>query len=239
MNHASISHWDKPGRHSRPLGMMVWAMGLCWAVAFLWLSLVQHVHGDSMPAEMEKSPEQAMAMVRETSQRLLASMEREGLNVENNQKRLYELVDEIVFDKFDFRRMSSRVLGKNWRMATAEQKEQFTEQFKVHLVFTYAMALKEYDSQKIEYLPLQKSHSSDRIKVQTRVLLAKGPIEIDYVLLHSQKKGWKVIDVLVAGVSLVITYRSSFQADIGRIGISGLITKLKENNDRVLLSNQS
>nr|VFK48946.1 MAG: phospholipid transport system substrate-binding protein [Candidatus Kentron sp. TC] len=209
-------------------------------MVFLLFSLMHQIHADEISAIREGSPEQAMEMVRETSKRLFKSIEREGLHPDKDQKRLYELVDGIVFDKFDFRRMSSRVLGKNWRSATAEQKKQFTKQFKAHLVFTYAMALKEYDGQEIEYLPMQLRKSSSGIKVQTRVqLTGKPPIEIDYVLLLSREGKWKVVDVLVAGVSLVITYRSSFQAEVDQIGILGLIEKLKRNNDKILLSHSS
>jgi len=214
-------------------------MRLCLIVAFLLFPFTHQTYADSIPMTVEKS-DQAMEMVRETSKRLFDAIEKENLRIDKDQKRLYELVDEIVFDKFDFRRMSRRVLGKNWRKATSEQKEQFTKQFKAHLVFTYAMALKEYGGQEIEYLPVQSRKSSFEINIQTRVQLSGGsPIEIDYVLSRSPEGTWKVIDVLVAGVSLVITYRSSFQAEIDRTGIEGLIEKLKENNNRVLLSTES
>nr|VFJ89073.1 MAG: phospholipid transport system substrate-binding protein [Candidatus Kentron sp. LFY] len=214
-------------------------MNLYVGMVLLLFSLNQ-AYADSTSTAMEDSSGEAMEMVRETSKRLLESIGKEALNFDEDRKRLYDLVNAIVADKFDFRRMSSRVLGKNWRKATMEQKGQFIEQFKAYLVFTYAMALKEYNGQEIEYLPIQPRKPFSRTKVQTRIRLnGRPPIEIDYMLSRSREGTWKVIDVLVAGVSLVITYRSSFQAEIDRVGISGLIAKLKRNNDKVLLPNPS
>nr|VFK55997.1 MAG: phospholipid transport system substrate-binding protein [Candidatus Kentron sp. TUN]VFK58228.1 MAG: phospholipid transport system substrate-binding protein [Candidatus Kentron sp. TUN]VFK62146.1 MAG: phospholipid transport system substrate-binding protein [Candidatus Kentron sp. TUN] len=211
------------------------AMRFYWIMILLLFPLAHEAYADRPPKVVEDSHEQAGKVVQDTSKRLFESIEREGLRVDKDQKRLYQLVDEIVFEKFDFRRMSSRVLGRNWRKATLEQKRRFIEQFKAHLVFNYTKALNEYSGQEIEYFPVQSKPSSSGIKVRTRVqLTGRPPIEIDYMLLRSREGGWKVVDVLVAGVSLIITYRSSFQAEIDQIGISGLIAKLKRNNSRVL-----
>nr|VFJ77137.1 MAG: phospholipid transport system substrate-binding protein [Candidatus Kentron sp. FW] len=240
MTNAPMTYRNNPTRYYRfpaldPISRR--AIYLCWTVILVFFPLAHQAQDRTV---IKGSPEQAIEIVRETSNHLLESIEKEDLRVDKDHKRLYEVVNKIVFDKFDFRRMSSRVLGKNWRKATAEQKEQFTEQFKAYLVFTYAMALKEYNGERIEYLPIQSRKSSSRIKVQTRVHLNdKSPLDIDYVLSRSQEREWKVTDVLVAGVSLVITYRSSFQAEIDRIGISGLIAKLKEKNSRFLSPDQS
>nr|VFK41568.1 MAG: phospholipid transport system substrate-binding protein [Candidatus Kentron sp. SD]VFK47628.1 MAG: phospholipid transport system substrate-binding protein [Candidatus Kentron sp. SD]VFK77711.1 MAG: phospholipid transport system substrate-binding protein [Candidatus Kentron sp. SD] len=214
-------------------------MRLCWGMVFLLPALAHQAQGDPLSAA-EDSPQRAMEIVRETSERLLASIEKEELDPNKDQKRLYELANALVFDKFDFRRMSSRVLGKNWRGATAEEKDRFIEQFKAYLVITYAGAWKEYDGQEIEYLPMKPGKSPTRTEVRTRVQLrGKRPIEVDYRFSRARSETWKVVDVLVAGVSLVLTHRSSFQADIDRMGISGLIEKLKRNNDRILSPNPS
>ena len=55
------------------------------------------------------------------------------------------------------------------------------------------------------------------------------PVGIDY-MLEKGEQGWKVFDVIVAGVSLVTNYRSSFGQEISRGGIDGLIKSLEERN---------
>ncbi|VFM98244.1 MAG: phospholipid transport system substrate-binding protein [Candidatus Kentron sp. G] len=192
---------------------------------------VQQSYAEPVQAVTKATPEQGLEMVRETSRRLLESIEQERLDVNPNQNRLYELIDEIVFSKFDFYRISSRILGRDWRKATSEQKVQFIDQFKIYLVRTYATALNKYRGQEIEYLPVRTGKSTRVIKVQTRVeLMDADPINIDYVLLLSQNGSWKIVDILVEGISLVVTHRSSFRMELKEKGLSGLIVKLKEHN---------
>lgn len=180
------------------------------------------------------TPEQGLRMVRDASMRLFESIKKEGLNLDTNRERLYELIDRIVFSNFDFYRISSRVLGKSWGAATPEQKERFIGQFKTHLLHSYATALDKYDGQEIEYLPMRVKQPARLVKVQTRVRLTEAaPINIDYILFLSQGDSWRVVDVLVEGVSLVVTHRSSFQMEINQKGLSGLIAVLEERNKKL------
>ena len=68
------------------------------------------------------------------------------------------------------------------------------------------------------------------VVVKTQVSQPGGqPIPIDYSL-EKTKDGWKVFDVLIDGVSLVTNYRSSFNTEIQKSGIDGLIKSLAERN---------
>jgi len=182
------------------------------------------------PAVLEATPEQGLEMVRETSRRLLETIEREKLDVDTDRDRLYEVIDEIVFDKFDFHRMSPRILGRGWRAATPAQKEQFIAQFKTYLLHAYASALTAYKGQKIEYLPI-RTKKDRAIKVQTRVQLTQAaPVEVDYVLFLSREGAWKIVDMMVEGISLVVTHRSSFQSTMKKKGLAGLIAEIDARN---------
>ena len=55
------------------------------------------------------------------------------------------------------------------------------------------------------------------------------PIPVDY-RMHQTASGWKVYDIVVDGVSLVMTYRPTFNEEIQRSGIDGLIKRLSERN---------
>jgi phospholipid transport system substrate-binding protein len=68
------------------------------------------------------------------------------------------------------------------------------------------------------------------VVVKTQVNQPGGqPIPIDYSL-EKTKDGWKVFDVLIDGVSLVTNYRSSFNTEIQKSGIDGLIKSLVDRN---------
>jgi phospholipid transport system substrate-binding protein len=58
------------------------------------------------------------------------------------------------------------------------------------------------------------------------------PIPMDY-RMEKTPSGWKVFDVSVEGVSIVTTYRSTFNAEITKGGIDGLIKTLSEQNRRL------
>ena len=131
---------------------------------------------------------------------------------------------------FDFTRMTRLAVGRNWQQATPEQREALTKEFRTLLVRTYSTSLSQYRNQKIEVKPLQASPTDTDVVVRTAVIQEGGPpIPIDY-RMEKTKEGWKVYDVVVDGASLVTTYRGSFNEQIQRAGIDGLLKTLQERN---------
>jgi phospholipid transport system substrate-binding protein len=181
--------------------------------------------GWGMAAEL--SPQ---AMVRDTSSRMLVAMHAEQDLIERDAAHLYELVEAIVLPYFDFRRMSQWVLGKNWRKATPEQREQFVEQFRMLLVRTYGTALLVYADEEIVYLPYTGEKNAARVTVRTEIdQPGVGVIPIFYSMYQSDA-GWKVYDISISGVSLVTNYRSTYGSIIRKDGIDHLIERLTERN---------
>lgn len=147
-------------------------------------------------------------------------------------KKLLELVDAKILPHFNFTRMTALAVGQEWRKATPEQKAKLAAEFKLLLVRTYANALISYKNQTIDYKPLRMGANDLEVTVKTEVRQVSGqPIQLDYTL---QKKddGWKVFDIVVAGVSLVTNYRDSFGQEIRRGGIDGLIASLVTKNQQ-------
>ena len=58
---------------------------------------------------------------------------------------------------------------------------------------------------------------------------ADPPVTVDYAM-HLTPQGWKIYDVVVDGVSLVLTYRSEFAQVVRQSGIDGLLARLAEKN---------
>lgn len=196
------------------------ALAVCSAVA--WIGAVA----------LEEPP--AQIVVREATEQLLDSISREKEVIDVDKARLYAIVEEIVLPHFDFTKMSQRVLGRHWREATEEQRAQFQDAFRDLLVRTYATALSEYRDQSIVYLPMRERGEGGEVSVRTRIEPPGGaPIPIFYEMYPIADK-WKVYDVTIDGVSLVINYRSSFSNEIRRNGMDSLITRLAEMNRRAL-----
>jgi phospholipid transport system substrate-binding protein len=108
-----------------------------------------------------------------------------------------------------------------------------TQEFKALLVRTYSNALTQYRNQQIDFKPLKAKPEDTDVVVRTEVRQpgAKA-VQIDYNL-EKLADGWKVYDVLVAGVSLVTNYRDDFGKEVRTGGIDGLIKSLKDKNKQL------
>lgn len=147
-----------------------------------------------------------------------------------NTRKAVDLVEEKVLPHFNFRRMTILAVGRDWRSATPEEQGQLVESFKTLLVRTYSNALTQYKNQQIDFKPLRASASDTDVIVRTEVRQPGATaVQIDYSL-EKGSNGWKVYDVVVAGVSLVTNYRGTFSQEIRSGGIAGLIKALEEKN---------
>jgi phospholipid transport system substrate-binding protein len=147
-----------------------------------------------------------------------------------NQKKTVALVEEKVLPHFNFTRMTALAVGQNWRKATPEQQQALVEQFRTLLVRTYSSALSSYRNQVIDFKPLRAQPSESDVLVRSEVKQSGGePVTIDYSM-EKTAGGWKVYDVVIGGVSLVTTYRDTFNSEIRNTGVDGLIKALADKN---------
>ena len=144
--------------------------------------------------------------------------------------KLMNLIETKVLPHFNFMRMTQLAVGKNWRRANAQQRDALAGQFRTLLVRTYTAAFTSYRDQKIIYRPLRMQPDDQDVVVKSQVIQPGGPpVAVDYSM-EKTRNGWKVYDVAIEGVSLVQNYRSSFNSEIQRAGIDGLIQALDGKN---------
>lgn len=147
-----------------------------------------------------------------------------------NSRKVVELAEQKVLPHFDFMRMTRLAVGRNWAQASEAQKEQLTREFRTLLVRTYSTSLSQYRNQTIEVKPSRIAAQDTEATVRTAVIQQGGPpIPIDYSM-EKTASGWKVYDVVIDGASLVTTYRGSFNDQIQKGGIDGLIKTLQARN---------
>lgn len=149
-----------------------------------------------------------------------------------NKKKIKELVEAKVLPHFDFTRMTRLAVGRFWNQATPVQQQALVNEFRSLLVRTYSASLSTYRDQKIDYKPLKMSPADIDVVVKTVVHQSNGgqSIPIDYSLAKTAD-GWKVYDIVVDGVSLVVNYRSSFAHEIQQGGIDQLVHTLQAKNN--------
>ena len=182
---------------------------------------------NSQSALAQESPD---ALVRKNTTEILAALKSDKDLAAGNQKKIEKLADEKILPLFNFVRMTQLAVGRNWRDASDAQKKLLTDEFRTLLVRTYSTSLTQFRNQTIDVKPLKVAAADTEVVVKTQVIQPGGqPIPIDYSMEKSGDS-WKVYDVLIDGVSLVTNYRSSFNTEIQKSGIDGLIKSLSERN---------
>jgi phospholipid transport system substrate-binding protein len=153
-----------------------------------------------------------------------------------NTKKVLDLVEAKVLPHFNFARMTRLAVGAPWRQASAAQQQSLITEFRTLLVHTYTSAFTQYRDQVIEYRPLKLAAGDSEVVVRSLIKQKTGadPIDINYSM-EKADGGWKVYDVVIAGVSLVQNYRSSFSSEIQKSGVDGLIATLKTKNKSLAL----
>ena len=155
--------------------------------------------------------------------------------IKNNPAITDDLITKHLVANVDFLLMSRYVLGKNWNNATTQEKDDFVQLFETLLIRFYSKAFIEYlktnniEKGMISYLPFRAKSGSKYVKVKTEIKLSpdKPTVQVDYSLYQGKKTGWKIYDISVEGISLVSSYRSSFNGIIKKETMSGLITHLR------------
>ncbi len=170
------------------------------------------------------------ALARKSIDEVLAVIRADKELQNGNPKKLHALVEEKILPHFDFTRMTRLAVGRNWAQASDAQKESLTREFQTLLVRTYSTSISQYRNQTIDVKPAKIAPGDKDTVVKTVVNQPGGqPIPIDYAMERTDK-GWKVYDVMVDGVSLVTTYRGSFNEQVQKGGVDGLVKTLADRN---------
>ena len=180
-----------------------------------------------LAANAQEAPD---AMVKRVADEVLAVIKADKDLQSGNSAKVVELAEQKVLPHFDFERMTRLAVGRNWAQASDAQKQALVKEFRTLLVRTYSTSLAAYRNQTIEVKPTKMSPSDTETTVRTQVIQPGGPpIPIDYAM---EKVGndWKVYDVVIDGASLVTTYRGSFNEQIQKGGIDGLLKTLQDRN---------
>ncbi|HEX4779615.1 MAG TPA: ABC transporter substrate-binding protein [Usitatibacter sp.] len=175
----------------------------------------------------QESPE---ALVKRVSDEVVAIVKTDKDLQAGNSAKVVALAEQKVLPHFDFERMTRLAVGKNWSQANDAQKQALTKEFRTLLVRTYSSSLSQYRNQTIEVKPGKAGPNDTDAIVRTAVIQQGGPpIPIDYSM-EKKNGAWMVYDVVIDGASLVTTYRGTFNDQIQRGGIDGLVKTLQDRN---------
>lgn len=175
-----------------------------------------------------ESLESPADMLKRTSEQVISVLKEKRMLIEKEPDMVYELVDQYILPHLDDVTMAKLALGKNWRKASNEEKIQFVDEFRTLLVRTYSKSLQEFRDQQIHFFPAEAKNG--KAVVKSEVIQPGGPkIPVSY-RMRVKDNAWKVYDISIDGVSLVTSYRGTFNQEFRKGGMAGLLKLLRSKN---------
>jgi phospholipid transport system substrate-binding protein len=201
---------------NEPLGRRQVLHGLQLAVAALLLG--------SRSAQAAVSPDAARQLIQTVGVEVLAVLRDGALTNQEKFHRLVALLDGPI----DLEIIARLILGRHWRSASEPQQVEYLQLFRAFALDNLASRLHVYDGQDFEIVGAQAVNERDAV-VATRVTGGgRAPLNVDWRVRERDDGDLVAIDVIVEGVSLIVTQRSEFSAVIERRGIDGLLAELRQ-----------
>ncbi|MEO5332768.1 MAG: ABC transporter substrate-binding protein [Magnetococcus sp. YQC-5] len=139
-----------------------------------------------------------------------------------------EMLRRIIYQEFDFARMSQSAMGRVWVKFTPGQQQRFIVLFRQLLENTYMNMIERYDGEKVEFVK-EMPKADDLVLVDSIIHAKDRQFKLSYYLHHNGGGEWKVEDVIIEGVSVVTNYRAQFQQAVrSQDDIEPLLTRLQE-----------
>ncbi len=166
-------------------------------------------------------------------QRVLLILRDPALSTSEKQTERREKLRAIVYAEFDFHTMSQGAVGPKWRTFSAAQQARFIDLFERLLENTYMNSIERYKSEEVRFTKeLVQSNTVTRVD---SVVVSKGTeFKVSYQLILKDQ-AWKVMDVIIEGVSVVANYRAQFkhllQKDDAE-GIDAMLSTLESSVNR-------
>ena len=183
-----------------------------------------------------------IALLDQTLQSALSEFLATKDQMEQDSRQLTALLDRVIVPLFDFERIARLVLAKHYKTASQEERNAFSVEFKRLLIATYSSALFKYTGQQeVRFIDAEIKEKKQRqlATVRSELVLGDGsqPIPIDYFMIRSQGgESWKIYNLSVAGLNMVINYRGVFQSSILNKGLPETIKSMRESNNRLMAS---
>ena len=170
------------------------------------------------------------ALVKKITDEVLAAVKSDKELAAGNKQKAVKLAEEKILPYVDFEEATRLAVGRGWKEATPEQRKKLVGEFRNMLVRTYSNAIGAYEGQTMKVLPSRVKPSDTDATVRNQFQRPGGkPVLIDYSMRKTDA-GWRIYDIVVEGVSLVLTYRSEFDAVVKQDGVDGLIKRLGQKN---------
>jgi phospholipid transport system substrate-binding protein len=180
------------------------------------------------PAGWAATNGNADEFIRQVGNEAIQSLTNRTLDDQQRKDRFREILNRT----FKVPLIARFTLGRYWRKATKEQQAEYRTLFEDFVVMAYAARFRDFSGENFSVGAVRDINARDKL-VNSKLILKDGSA----VLVHWRVRGgdtYKIIDVLVEGVSMAITQRDEFAAIINQKGgqVEGLLAALRKKTGR-------
>ena len=135
----------------------------------------------------------------------------------------------LLKNAFDMPQIARFTLGRYWRTASDREKAEFTDLFEKFFAQAYSNRFRDLSGRNFKVTQSRKISASQSLVLSEIIITGKPSIKVNWRVKITDKH-YKVIDVVVEGISMGITQRDEFMSVIRQTGgrVSGLIRALRK-----------
>ncbi|HTL26070.1 MAG TPA: ABC transporter substrate-binding protein [Burkholderiales bacterium] len=169
-------------------------------------------------------------LVRKVTEDVLSAIKSDKALQAGDREKALALAEQKVLPHIDFAEATKLAVGRAWTTATPEQQKKLVDAFRAMLVRIYSNAIDAYRGQTMRVQPVNTQPGASEVTVRNQYIRpGQPPVAVDYAM-RKTPEGWKIYDITVEGMSLVMTYRAEFEQVTRQGGVEGLLKRLAEKN---------
>jgi phospholipid transport system substrate-binding protein len=205
-------------------------------IAAGWLTQAPTTAAADAAAAAQGTTESPSQVVQSAANGLLQALDANRAEYRKDPAKVQALVDQYILPHVDTQFAAQLVLGRYWRTATPQQRQRFINAFYHSMLNNYGAAIVAFTSNTLKVYPARVSPGSQNATVRTEMARSSGaPVSVNYYM-HMTPQGWKAWDVVIDGVSYVMSYRQDFGSQIAQQGIDAVINRLERGEKPAQLS---
>jgi len=194
-----------------------------WWALLISLLAGQVVNGDDKDPNYPNDPNE---LVRTKWNAAISVLRAKDMDQKAKEKKISKIVTPI----FDFPLMAKLALGRShWPKFTDQQREKFTRLFIERLKTSYREKLTLYTDEKVSFKPAVRNKNNKSTICIPAELTSKDKTIVIAHRLRKVDKRWKIYDVEIQGVSILLTYRSQFDDILRKGTVEDLLSRLEKS----------
>jgi phospholipid transport system substrate-binding protein len=169
-------------------------------------------------------PSAAQRFIQVLGDRTVEALNRAGSDEAARVREMRAVLDSSV----DVPAVARIVLGRSWRQATEAQRREYLELFRSLTLGILAQRFSYYTGSERFVVVGARPAGGEDVMVRSQILYADyPPLDVDWRVRRPEAEKPVIVDIVVEGVSMILTNRSDVDAIVGRRGIDGLLAELR------------